>query len=164
MRKRVGVVSAGIALVAFVAGIVSPALGSASPQSTSTSSVATDPQTIHVVAVFKESAEIDNGAPGFSLGDDVVFSGALRQGGEWVGRLGVVCTFTSVANPDRVEAQCPGTARLQGGQITVQGLVINRQLKVLPITGGSGQYEGASGEMDATILSETRAALTFHLD
>jgi len=164
MRKRSGFVGAGIALVAFVAGVVSPALGSAGPQSASTPSVATDARTIHVVAVFKESAEIDNGAPGFSLGDDVVFSAALRQGGEWVGRLGVVCTFTSVANPDRVEAQCPGTARLQGGQITVQGLVINRQLKVLPITGGSGQYEGASGEMDATILSETRAALTFHLD
>jgi hypothetical protein len=118
-----------------------------------------------VIAKFKETAEIDVGAQGFSLGDEVVFSGNLRQGGERVGRLGIVCTFTSTARANRVEAHCPGTATLPEGQITVQGLVVNRNLKVLPITGGSGQYQGADGEMHAQFAaSGPRAVLTFHLE
>jgi hypothetical protein len=57
-----------------------------------------------VLAVFTEfDPNIDLGAPGFSLGDEVVFSGNLLQHGEQVGRVGVVCTFVSTANPVRVE-------------------------------------------------------------
>jgi hypothetical protein len=93
-----------------------------------------------------------------------VFAGDLRQAGERVGRVGVVCTFTSVADPSMVQAQCPATAELPAGQITLQGLVTNRELRVLPITGGSGRYQGAEGEMFARFLSETRAVLTFHLE
>jgi hypothetical protein len=55
-----------------------------------------------------------------------------------VGRVGVVCTFVSVANAARVEAQCPTTSILPGGQITTQGTIVNRSLNfTLPITGGS---------------------------
>lgn len=58
-----------------------------------------------------------------------------------------------------------GTANLPGGQITVQGLVVNRDLRVLPITGGSSQYQGADGEMHARFAaSGPRAVLTFHLE
>jgi hypothetical protein len=164
MGKRLGVLGAVIALAALVVGAVSPALGSSSAGSAS-SGDATGGETIRVIAVFKESAEIDVGAQGFSLGDEVVFSGNLRQGGERVGRLGIVCTFTSAARANRVEAHCPGTATLPGGQITVQGLVVNRDLRVLPITGGSGQYQGADGEMHAEFAaSGPRAVLTFHLE
>lgn len=164
MGKRMGVPSAVIALAVLVAGAVSPALGSSSAGSASASSDdANDGQSIRLIAVFKESAEIDAGAKGFSIGDDFVFSGNLRRGGERVGRIGVVCTFTSAARPNMVEAQCPGTATLPGGQITVQGLVFNRDLRVLPITGGSGQYQGADGEMHVRLRPPTRAVLTFHL-
>jgi hypothetical protein len=126
-----------------------PGYGSSSAESGSASSADADEQTIRVIAVFKESAEIDVGAQGFSLGDEVLFSGNLRQSGQQVGRLGIVCTFTSTARANRVEAHCPGTATLPGGQITVQRLVVNRNLTVLPITGGSGQHQGADGEMHA---------------
>jgi hypothetical protein len=153
-----------IALGALTAAAGTPAFGSAGGGSDSTSAAESGGQTIHVIAVFREEAEIDNGAQGFSLGDDVVFSGKLRQGGQRVGTLGVVCTFTSVANLKRVEAQCPATARLPGGQITFQGLVVNRNLRVLPINGGSGQYQGADGEAHARPLSQTRIALTIRLD
>ena len=167
MGKRFGVLGAAVGLLALVVGAVSPALGSSGggTASASSSEDVNNGQTIRVIAVFKETAEIDVGAQGFSLGDEVVFSGNLRQSGERVGRLGIVCTFTSTARANRVEAHCPGTATLPQGQITVQGLVVNRDLKVLPITGGSGQYQGADGEMHAEFASSgPRAVLTFQLE
>jgi hypothetical protein len=61
-------------------------------------------------------------------------------------RVGVVCTFVSTQNADRVEAQCPATAILPGGQITIQGVIVNRSLNfTLPITGGLGSLSGRRG-------------------
>jgi len=166
MKKRLGVLGATVGLLALAVGAVGPAFGSSTGGSASASSGdANDGRTIRVIAVFKETAEIDVGAHGFSLGDEVVFSGNLRRSGQRVGRLGIVCTFTSTARANRVEAHCPGTATLPEGQITVQGLVVNRNLRVLPVTGGSGQYQGADGEMHARFAaSGPRAVLTFHLE
>jgi hypothetical protein len=62
-------------------------------------------------------------------------------------RIGVVCTFVSTANADRVEAQCPTISILPGGQIATQGTIVNRSLNfTLPVTGGSGEYQ-AGGQV-----------------
>ena len=170
MGKRLGITGAVIAVAALVVGAVSPALGSSSQGAASTSSGHADKQqTIRVLAVFTEFApDIDVGAPGFSLGDEVVFSGNLLQDGKQVGRVGVVCTFVSTANADRVEAQCPATAILPGGQITVQGVIVNRSLNwTLPITGGSGRYDRARGQVvsrDMSTPTQPQVELTFHLE
>jgi hypothetical protein len=166
--KRLAIFGAVIAVMALVVGAVSPALGSSSQGAASTSSGDTDNrQTIRVLAVFTEfDANIDVGAPGFSLGDMVVFSGNLLRNGEHVGRVGVVCTFVSTANQERVEAQCPTTAILPGGQITTQGTIVNRSLNfTLPITGGSGRYQGAGGQVvsrDVSTPTQPQVELTFH--
>ena len=164
--KRLGILGAVIAVMALVVGAVSPALGS-SQGAASTSS--DNQQTIRVLAVFTEfDANIDVGAPGFSLGDEVVFSGNLLRNGQQVGRIGVVCTFVSTANADRVEAQCPTTSILPGGQITTQGTIVNRSLNfTLPITGGSGRYQGAGGQVvsrDISTPTQPQVELTFHLE
>ena len=164
--KRLGILGAVIAVMALVVGAVSPALGS-SQGAASTSS--DNQQTIRVLAVFTEfDANIDVGAPGFSLGDEVVFSGNLLRNGQQVGRIGVVCTFVSTANAARVEAQCPTTSILPGGQITTQGTIVNRSLNfTLPITGGSGQYEGAGGQVvsrDISTPTQPQVELTYHLE
>jgi hypothetical protein len=168
MGKRLGILGTVIAVVALVVGAVSPALGSSSHRSASTSS-GHDGKTIRVTAVFTEfDPNIDLGAPGFSLGDEVVFSGNLLQNGTQVGRIGVVCTFVSTANADRVEAQCPTTSILPGGQITTQGTIVNRSLNfTLPITGGSGQFQGAGGQVvsrDISTPTQPQVELTFHLE
>ena len=169
MGKRLGILSAVIAVMALVVGAVSPALGSSSQGSASTPSGQVDTQqTIRVFFIPTEFAEIDVGAAGFSLGDEVVFAGDLtRRDGTWVGRYSVVCTFVSAANAERVEAQCPATATLPGGQITIQGVVVNRSVNVtLPITGGSGQFQGADGQLvqrDASTPTQTKVELTFYL-
>jgi hypothetical protein len=169
MGKRLGILGAVIAVVALVVGAVSPALGSSSHSSAPTSSGNGDQQTIRVLAVFTEfDPNIDLGAPGFSLGDEVVFSGNLLRHGQQVGRVGVVCTFVSTQNADRVEAQCPGTATLPGGQIAVQGVIVNRSLNfTLPITGGSGRYDQAQGQLvarDVSTPTQPQVELTFHLE
>jgi hypothetical protein len=167
--KRLGLVGAVIAVMALVVAAVSPALGSSSQGAASTASGHPDKhQTIRVTAVFNEFAEIDVGASGFSLGDEVLFTGDLQgRNGTRVGRYSAVCTFVSTANPERVEAQCPTTATLPGGQITTQGVVVNRSLNVtLPITGGSGQFQGAGGQVvqrDLSTPTQTQVELTFHL-
>jgi hypothetical protein len=169
MGKRLGLLGAGIAVMALVVGAVSPALGSSNRGAASTASGHADKQTIRVLAVFTEfDPNIDVGAPGFSLGDMVVFSGDLRRDGKPVGRVGVVCTFVSTRNTERVEAQCPGTAILPGGQITIQGTIVNRALNfTLPITGGSGRYARARGQVvsrDLSTPTQPQVELTFHLE
>jgi hypothetical protein len=165
MGKRVGILGAVIAVMALVVGAVSPALGSSSQGAGSTAGG----QTIRLTAVFTEfDPNIDVGASGFSLGDEVVFSGNLLQNGKQVGRIAVVCTFVSTANADRVEAQCPTTSILPGGQITTQGTIVNRSLNfTLPITGGSGRFQGAGGQVvsrDVSTPTQPQVELTFYLE
>jgi hypothetical protein len=170
MGKRLGLLGAVVAVIALVVGADSTALGASSQGAASTSSAGGGKQqTIRLLAVFTEfDANIDVGAPGFSLGDEVVFSGNLLQNGKQVGRIGVVCTFVSTANADRVEAQCPTTSILPGGQITTQGTIVNRSLNfTLPITGGSGQFQGAGGQVvsrDISTPTQPQVKLTFHLE
>jgi hypothetical protein len=151
MGKWLGAFGAAIALLALAVSAVTPALGSSGDER----------ERIRVNSITTEEEFLDLGAEGFSLGDEIVFSTNLRKGGEQVGRLGVVCTFTSVENE---EAECVATAWFRGGQIAVQGLIAGEpQSFVLPITGGSGKYEGAEGEVHVRQVSDTEEVLTFRL-
>ena len=99
---------------------------------------------------------------GTALGDQIVFTSQLLKGDTEVGHQAGVCIVTSVA---RAEAQCVATYVLPGGQITGQALI--RLGDPTPyagaITGGSGKYEGAEGEVRVQPVSGTRGILTFHL-
>jgi hypothetical protein len=155
MRRRLGMVGAAIALTGLAVGVVSPALGSSGDDDDGK-------RVIRVASVTTEEEFVDVGTEGFSLGDEFVFSSTLRKGGKDVGRAGVVCTFTSV---EREEAQCNATATFSGGQIAVQGLIAGEpESFVLPVTGGSGEFEGADGELHVRQVSDTREILTFHLE
>ena len=157
MGKRLGALGAVIAVVALAVGIALPALGSTGH--------AAQHQTIRVTAVDTEQKLLDLGGPGFSLGNEIVLSQKLLQGANQVGHDGSVCTNVSVA---RQEAQCIATYSFPGGQITAQALVIlgSTAPYVAPITGGSGKYEGAKGELHVQLVSATEGIgiLTFHLE
>ena len=49
--------------------------------------------------------------------------------------------------------ECLWTTFLKGGQITVQGPYYDTRNSVLSITGGTGAYEGARGEMNLNSLN-----------
>ena len=149
MGKRLGVLGAAVALVALAVGAVSPAWGSSSGKGKQT--------TFTVEALTTEQS-----FEGTALGDQIVFTSQLLKGDTEVGHHAGVCIVTSVS---RAEAQCVATYVLPGGQITGQALI--RLGDPAPyagaITGGSGRYQGAEGEVRVQPVSGTRGILTFHL-
>ena len=153
--RRLGVAASAAAIVGLAAGSVGPALGSAG-------GAARDHQrTIRVLEVTTEFHFVNTGPQGPSLGDVFVFSSKLMDDGKQVGHDGGVCTVTSF---DNEELQCQATAWFDAGQITIQGLLPNaEQTFTLPVTGGSGAYQGAEGELHIHELSDTKSVLTFHL-
>jgi hypothetical protein len=152
--RRLGLVSAGIALVALAIGVVSPALGSSGDDDRE--------RAFRVTAITTKDDFLDLGDEGFSLGDQAVFAEKLLKGEKQVGHSGGACTITSL---EREEVHCVVTAWFRGGQITVQGLIAGEpETFVLPITGGSSQYEGAEGEVHVRVVSNTKNSITFHLE
>jgi hypothetical protein len=153
--RRLGVAASAAAIVGLVAGSVGPALGSADGG-------ARDHQrTIRVLEITTESHFVNTGPQQPSLGDVFVFASKLMHDGKQVGHDGGVCTITSV---DNEEFQCQATAWFDAGQVTIQGLLPSaQQTFTLPLTGGSGAYQGAEGELHIHELSDTRSVLTFHL-
>lgn len=120
-----------------------------------------------------QSADLDLGATGESVGDRFVFSDDLytRKGGDKVGIDGGECIVVRLDTAARsATVQCAVTASLDDrGQITVQGLVTFSESEAgatftLPITGGSGDFRGASGEITVEELSDTESNLTLSLD
>ncbi|MGH8892838.1 MAG: dirigent protein [Actinomycetes bacterium] len=118
-----------------------------------------DRTVIKLTAVAAQEAEIDVGEEGFGLGDQFVFSDWLFRGDEQVGRTGGVCTFTHVDEATfAATAQCLGTLELPKGQITVQGLVTFTDEEApfwVAVTGGTGAYKTAKGQMRVTPVDET---------
>jgi hypothetical protein len=115
-----------------------------------------------------EEARVDVGQPGPSLGDGNVITEDAYRDGEKVGTSDLSCT---VVRLDPVKhffaAQCLNTTVLPGGQITSQGYVTSDEIEKVPfkqaITGGTGAYEGARGELTVDEAGDGPAHLTFDL-
>ena len=127
-------------------GAISPAWGSSSDK---------DKQTTFTV----EALTTEQSFEGTALGDQIVFTGQLLKGDTEVGHQAGVCTVTSVA---RAVAQCIATYVFRGGQITGQALIHlgDPTPYAGAITGGSGKYEGADGEVRVQPVSDIRGILT----
>ena len=154
MGKRLGILGGAIAVAALVAGVVTPAWGSSGNNS--------QHQAIRVVAIVTELNLVPVSSKAPSLGDEIVFSQNLLQGGNQVGHAGAVCTTVSL---ERQEAQCVATYSFGGAQITAQALITLGSTAPYAgaITGGTGKYDGAVGEVHVTPISGTEGNLTFDL-
>jgi hypothetical protein len=123
-------------------------------------------QTLRLVATQLQSEFLDLGAPGPSLGDELVFSESLEQHGRDVGMSGAVCTVTHAVAPyDVLTYHCVGTLSLRRGQITLQGLIEVQGEDdpgpfIVAITGGTGAYRGAGGE---AVVRETSFGAIYKL-
>ena len=127
-----------------------------------------DIKVIRVTEIIVQEAEIDLGEPGDSLGDQFVTSSDLFRAGEKVGVDGVVCTIVRLEPMVSATAQCVATAEFRKGQITVQGLLTFSEETEgepfrLAITGGTGKYKEAHGELKVVEISETESQLTFKI-
>ena len=111
------------------------------------------------VSVIAET--IDLGNPGLSVGDIIVISDDLFQDGEKVGVHGGTCTVV------RIEAlllHCVVTFTLPDGHITAQGLVTpDLAEEQVAVTGGTGAYTTAQGELTVLEEGEGQSRYTFAL-
>ena len=106
----------------------------------------------------------------FSLGDRVAFSDDLftSKGGRTLGTDGGACTVTRVTDAATGSGVllCEVTFSLPGGDIETQALntltnggFVGTQAG--SITGGTGKYRHASGQLSIKFLSPTEATITF---
>jgi Allene oxide cyclase barrel like domain len=108
--------------------------------------------TLRLVATENQSDFLDLGAPGPSLGDELVISERLSHHGREVGESGIVCVVTEATPPyDVLTLHCVATLSLRRGQITLQGLIEvqgegDSGPFTVAITGGTGAFFGAGGE------------------
>ena len=155
------------ATAALVLAVASVTLASASASSSATqTSDKKSTQVIHLVARTVQEANLDLGEPGDSLGDQFIFSEDLFRGGKKVGHDGGVCTLVRLVSMVSATAQCVVTASLPKGQITVQGLPTFTEGPasfLLAITGGTGAYKTAHGQVKVVEVSEVESRLTLFL-
>jgi hypothetical protein len=161
---------------AAVAVVVSLALGGATLAS-GDSGVSRENHGGHTFTIYAPTAAgriafVPVTAGKFSLGDRTVFSDDLftSQGGKSLGFDGGVCTVVRIADAASAsgELQCQITFSLPEGQITTQELhtLTNGTLSGTQpgaITGGTGMYRGATGEVSVRFVSTTEAYVTFFL-
>ena len=164
MRRRL----ATAALAALAVGAAGGGLAAA----TASSSDDGQGRTFTVFSKTVQFAAIDLGASGSSLGDQDVFSDDLftERGGSNVGSDGGVCTTVRQdKSAGTTTVQCVVTFSFEDGQIATQALLTLKNgnftgSQTGPVTGGSGEFRGASGEVTVKFFSNDEADITFDLD
>ena len=146
-------------------------LTTASAVTTNGASVDGRKTTIHFIARTIDSAQLDLGARGLSVGDQAVFTDELLQDGRRLGEGHGVCTVTRVTGtaPSRtVTNECLITGILPRGQTTIQGAFAFTEHRMAPphklaVTGGTGAYRTARGEVGVRQISGTENEITIRL-
>jgi hypothetical protein len=123
-----------------------------------------DVKVLHLRGVQVESQLVDVApkGPELSLGDSFVLSENLLRDGHKVGISGVVCTFVRLQHPPSA-VECVITARLGSDQLTVQGLSFDQPRNVFAITGGTGRWRNAGGQVVVRDVSETESDITLFI-
>ncbi len=117
-------------------------------------------QTLIVIERPGSEAGVDVPPKGYSPGDFFLFEGRLfdRTGSRLVGRDSVRCEAGIRA------FTCEATGVIYGkGKIRVAGTFFTERDNVLPVTGGTGAYQGVGGELTVFDLPRGASVLVFHL-
>ncbi len=146
-------------MTALVAGAVAAALGGVSLARAGSGDRTLTLTEVQTGATFVNISHSQNGAPG----DEAIFRSALRMDGKRVGFSTVVCQIVLGR-----KLQCNGVYHLPGGTLTGTALVPASQTSTAPvrvaITGGTGRYDQASGQVTTTPKSETVSRSVIDLD
>ena len=119
------------------------------------------PIVLQATAVVDSATNVDNPPAGDSQGDIIAFTQKLYATAARKTAIGhdeVYCVRT-IAGKSRV---CTGIFYLEHGQITTTGPESVKP-HALAITGGSGKWQGASGEVDLRPQGEIVDHMTFHI-
>ena len=101
-----------------------------------------------------------------SPGDYIVVTNGLYQSGDRVGALHATCVVTRrVANPDKTPLFCSGAYKVPGGTIVGSALLrISGSTSHIAVTGGTGQYAGASGTSTEVSKPNGSGTVTIELE
>ena len=138
-KIRLGLLGAAVAMaVAIATGVASA------------SSDITSPTTIHVQLRGGKSTFIDTGKTGPSPGDRVVLNQPAYFASDLSKQVGTgVVTVTLVGGAN--ESQDVATLVLPGGQIAVEGIQGSSNSFTLAVTGGTGAYQNARGQVHVSL-------------
>jgi hypothetical protein len=160
--RRINQVSIITVIALCVLGTVRVAAGDSDNQAKSKPSA--------VIQLIERAHDLtfqDNGTPGPSLGDRLIFTSDLFfVDGQPAGRDGADCVIVRIdpsAPPaEQQVVQCVVTVQLSDGEITSQGLAQGTE-NTFAITGGTGAYRTARGEAlvkDVVPLQEANITIT----
>jgi allene oxide cyclase len=150
--KRWALLAAGSVLV-VAAGAVGASAGSN----------VSGPTTIHVIEHANTDAVIDTGATGDTSGDLLTFHNPVfnASNAAQVGHDQGQCIREA---PKRGTWECMWTTFLSGGQVTVEGPFYDTKDSVLAVTGGTGRFSNARGQMELkSRAGGTQYDFVFHL-
>jgi hypothetical protein len=118
-----------------------------------------DPQELKVIEHATTDAVTDTGAAGDSAGDILTFANEVFDADDKnkVGSDQGVCFRTL---PGKAW-ECFWTLSLDKGQITVEGPFLDSGDSVLAITGGTGEFAGATGDMALSAIGTEGKAYNF---
>jgi hypothetical protein len=177
VRTKLSAALAGLALLGLLAGGITiasaapkapatnawgiPATASAAPNTTPAAGPdITTAKTIVVISRNETETDIDNPPAGTSQGDEgVVHSPLFSRGGATVGTLDVHFVITSL---DPFAIQAVFTASLANGQITAQGVATEETHFTAAVTGGTGAYRNARGQVTVRFQAN-QVVLTYRL-
>ena len=126
---------AALALSTTVAGTIAYGQDAAQPAS----------RQLQYYVHFSPFTLVDVGAKGPSRGDQIVSSDQIfAQSGRKVGRDTQACVITKLSP---LEAECTLTFVFADGTITAQYMGRQPPHKIAAVTGGTGRYIGARGQM-----------------
>ena len=158
MLRRLGPVAAAAALAALVVGGVSAASGS------DRGSKSRDFEVIDTTVVFTD-IDVDN-SESLTVGDQFVEHNVLRntKRTKELGTLDAICTFTDVSD-EATTVHCVATAELRRGSIEIAGLLhFADEESNIAITGGTGRYEEAQGQVFLRAINDTDVLIRFDLE
>jgi hypothetical protein len=99
-----------------------------------------------------------------SAGDEVIFVNKLMKGSTQVGRAQAVCIVSRPGKDPHITAVCTGSFLLRGGQLTVATTIsFSASTLDIAITGGTGKYEGAGGQVTAVNHPDGSSTDTVHV-
>jgi hypothetical protein len=163
MRRKYGLAAAALVLVLVLAiGSITVAFASSSGRGSADQRA----QVIGLVAKGVQETNIDLGKKGFSQGDQEVVALNLFRDGKKIGEAGNLCQFVRVTKGSAADL-CQVDMSLPAGQITAHGLVTSTPAGpgtfFLAITGGTGAYRTAHGQVKITATATNEVPITVYL-
>lgn len=144
-------VTAAAAFAGLIIGGASPSSGAAPPK-----------DFIAIDTTVKDlDIDVDN-SKDLSIGDQFIDVDILKnEEGASVGKIDAIYTFTDVSD-ESLAVHADATVTLGGGTLEVSGMfLLGETTGRIAITGGTGVYRAARGELRLSVINDTDVRIVF---